>query len=235
MMRNDCLIKMVLLVIFGLGFLYTGTSTRKPLGYGQMFVGAILLIFAYLTYTDKSCWPTCDITKWKSLPLIVPKTFEPDSTNITLCDAQEWAQKNSINAFIACVREGDMYDVMYLKGTSFQGKETACTDCKIYFTNEFRVTLEPEDDTNENKDSACPINPYPYCPADEIDNVYVNMNCHASTSLIKKLISEGKLEDTNDPKIVKCCENPEVCRANGVRAFPTMKCKNDVTIQGFCP
>lgn len=228
---SDCIIKAALLLLFGLGLVGSGMAMKKtPPVFVQIAVGVALIIWAYFEYTK--CKKECDLSKWSSLALIVPSDFIADEQDVTLCKAQEKAG----GAFIACLKDSskETYDVMYLQGTSFKGTETACTDCKIYFTKDFKVTLDPEK-SEENTDSACPINPYPYCSRDDIDQVFVNMNCHASTSLIKKLISEDKLDGYDDPRIVKCCETPEVCRANGVRAFPTVKCANSVVIQGFCP
>jgi hypothetical protein len=180
----------------------------------------------------------CESDRWSSRPLVVPETFSANQEGITICQAQKWAQERSIEGFIACLRDDDneTYDVMYLsRSNKFEGIETACTDCQIFFTEKFNVTLFTESPAPKETTAGCPINPYPYCTTEDIENVYVNLNCSASTSLVKKLIDEGKLEDINDPKIIKCCEEPGVCRANGVKHFPTVKCKNDVEIRGFCP
>lgn len=233
MLVTNCLIKLILAVLAGVFLLTTGSRTGSPL---YIVAGAGFLVWAYFIYTDENCYVRCDPSLWSSQALVTPSDFSADQESTTVCKAQKWAQDNSYEAFIACLRDDDsgLYDVMYLKNkNSFSGTETACTDCQIYYTKNFKVSLGQE--TGDTRNAACPMNPYPYCTADDIEAVYVNLNCSASTSLVKKLISEGKLDGNDDPRIVKCCETPELCRARGVKAFPTVACKNDVLIQGFCP
>jgi hypothetical protein len=189
----------------------------------------------------------CNPSLWTSKPIILPESFIAEKTNMSECDAQKFGQDNSINAFIRCNDGG----VMFLNGdNSFTGTETACTDCKIYYTRDFTVTLKNESPPHmpivEGADSplppptsgACPQNPYPYCDIEgDISKVYITLNCHASTELVKKLITEGKLSGHDDPKIIKCCKDPGTCRAAGISAFPTVICSgySGRTIQGFCP
>jgi hypothetical protein len=237
-----CLVQLVLLIIAGLALISFGFNMygkkQNRVAIAPIIVGALLLVWAYYVYKDPKCYSKCDSSLWSSKPLVVPKDFSAEQEDITLCQAQKWAQERSIDGFIACLKneEKETYDVMYIDTKkSFNGMETACTDCQIFFTDKFKVTLVAYSPADPETVAGCPMNPYPYCEAENIENVYVNLGCAASKSLIDKLIDEGKLEDINDPKIVKCCENPDVCRARGIKAFPTVTCNNDVVIQGFCP
>jgi hypothetical protein len=197
---------------------------------------------------------TCNPSLWTSKPLVLPEAFTSEFTGYDECAAQTYGQINNKQAFILCKDGG----VMFLTGDSFTGTETACTDCKIYYTKDFSVTLlaesPPHMPISLDADSplpppttsgGCPQNPYPYCDAEnnEFSNVYITLNCHASTQLVKSFIEKGKLTGFDDPKIVKCCKNPEICRAAGVTKFPTVQCNDGGTvsspigrkIQGFCP
>lgn len=241
-LTTNCLIKFILLLLAGLGMVAFGFNMygKKQDKNSTIIIGGgfLLLLWAYFVFKDPKCQKKCDSYRWSSKPLVVPSSFRVDQESISICQAQKWAQDHLIEGFIACLKdsETDTYDVMYLSAkNSFEGMETACTDCQIYYTEKFNVKLAAESNLPKEGHGGCPVNPYPYCPAEDIQNVYVNMNCNASTSLVEKLIDEGKLEDVNDPKLVKCCETPDVCRARGIKAFPTVTCKNDVIIQGFCP
>lgn len=242
-LKNDCLTKIVLLTLGGLALISIGFNmySKNPSNKQSMVpmvVGCGLLLWAYYVFIDPACQKKCESDLWTSKPLVVPKEFSATQEDITICQAQKWAQNNSIEGFIACLKdeEKETYDVMYMSGkNSYSGMETACTDCQIFFTDKFKVSLSAYSPADKETTAGCPINPYPYCSAENIENVYVNLGCTASKSLIDKLIDEGKVEDINDPKIVKCCETPDVCRARGIKAFPTVTCKNDVVIQGFCP
>lgn len=196
---------------------------------------------------------TCNTALWSSKPLILPEAFTAERVDMSECDAQIFGQTNGKRAFIRC----NNGDVMFLDGDSFTGTETACTDCKIYYTNDFTVTLlaesPPHMPISEVADSplpppttvACPQNPYPYCSAEngEFSNVYITLNCHASTQLVQSFIQKEKLTGFDDPKIVKCCKTPDICRAAGITKFPTVQCNSGGTasspvgtrIQGFCP
>lgn len=239
--KTECLIKFILAIVAAIALIFVGSSQvgktkQKAIPVVAIISGVILLLWAYSLYTDKKCLKECDSSLWKSAPLIVPEDFEATESSISLCKAQKIAADKSYEAFIACLTEDspeELYDVMFLDGTTFRGKETACTDCQIFYTSKFSPILDPE--VSREVTEACPINPYPYCATDDIDKIYVNLNCHASTSLIKKFIEEGKLEDINDPRIVKCCETPEVCRADGIRAFPVVVCTDNRKFQGYCP
>jgi hypothetical protein len=237
-MLNDCLIKFVILVILGFVLVFMG-ATMKNKGAGGISIGVsvCLFIWAYYVFTDPKCKTLCNSYLWSSKPVVVPTNFSADQEDVTLCSAQKWAQENSVEGFIACLKDDskETYDVMYFNTNSYSGMETACTDCQIFYTDKFKVTLSAYSPADKEKVAGCPMNPYPYCNAEDIQNVYVNLGCGASKSLVEKLIDEGKIEDINDPKIVKCCETPDVCRARGIKAFPTVTCKNDVVIQGFCP
>lgn len=82
----------------------------------------------------------------------------------------------------------------------------------------------------------CPAGgPYSYCSTDTIEKVYTVGTCSASKRLVDKLIREGKLTGENDPKIVKCCKNPDLCP--GIRKFPTVSCTADPLLyyEGYCP
>jgi hypothetical protein len=241
-LTTNCLIKLILLIIAGVGltiFGFTMYGKKQDKNYIVLIAcGLLLLVWAYFVFNDPACQRKCDSSRWSSKPLVVPSSFNADQEDITICQAQKWAQENSVEGFIACMKDSDKetYDVMFLsRRSSYEGVETACTDCQIYYTDKLRVNLAPYSPKAKETSAGCPMNPYPYCPAEDIQNVYVNLNCHASKSLVDKLIDEGKIEDINDPKIVKCCETPDVCRAKGIKTFPTVTCKNDIVIQGFCP
>lgn len=242
-LKSNCLIQLILLIVAGIALVTMGFNmySKQPsnkTSIGTIVCGFLLLVWAYYVFNDPSCQKKCDSSMWSSKPLVVPSNFNATQEDISLCSAQKWAQENSVEAFIACLKdeEKETYDVMYLSNRrSFEGMETACTDCQIFYTDKFKVSLSAYSPADKEKVAGCPMNPYPYCPAEDIKNVYVNLGCAASKALIEKLIDEGKLEDINDPKIVKCCETPEVCRARGIKAFPTVTCNNDVVIQGFCP
>jgi len=222
-----------------------------------IFIGFLILLFLWWLFSDKKSTggggggaipSACNPALWTSKSLILPESFVAEKTNVSECDAQIFGQNNNKGAFIRC----NTGDVMFLDGDSFTGTETACTDCKIYYTKDFTVTLKAESPphmtitlspspTPVTASGACPQNPYPYCDAEdgEFSNVYITLNCHASTQLIQSFIAKGKLTGTDDPKIVKCCKTPDICRAAGVTAFPTVQCGTSPTIgtkiQGFCP
>lgn len=84
--------------------------------------------------------------------------------------------------------------------------------------------------------SGCPLNgPYTYCSTDTIEKVYIVESCPASTRLVTKLINEGKLTGRDDPKIVRCCKNPDLCPV--IRKYPSVTCKAtplDI-YEGYCP
>jgi hypothetical protein len=227
-----------------------------------IFLGILLLLLLWWLFSGNKktggggggvAPATCNPSLWTSKPLILPEDFVAERTNMSECDAQTFGQNNNKGAFIRC-KTGD---VMFLTGDSFTGTETACTDCKIYYTSEFTVTLRAESPPHmpisDGADSplpppvsgGCPSNPYPYCSAEdgEFSNVYITLNCHSSTQLVQSFIDKGKLTGFDDPKIVKCCKTPEICRAAGVTAFPTVQCNSGGTvsspigtkIQGYCP
>lgn len=227
-----------------------------------IFLGLLLLFLLWWLFSGKKTTGggggavavnTCNPSLWTSKALILPETFVAERTDMNECDAQKFGQDNNKGAFIRC-KNGD---VMFLTGDSFTGTQTACTDCKIYYTRNFTVTLlaesPPHMTISENADTptpppvsgSCPQNPYPYCSAEdnEFSNVYITLNCHASTQLVNSFIEKGKLTGIDDPRIVKCCQTPEICRAAGVSKFPTVQCNSGGTasspigtrIQGFCP
>jgi hypothetical protein len=83
----------------------------------------------------------------------------------------------------------------------------------------------------------CPATPYTYCSTDTIQNVYISSGCTPSSQLVRKLISEGKLTGEDDPKIINCSENPDLCTAAGIRSYPSVICGNAPTsvYEGYCP
>ena len=176
---------------------------------------------------------TCDPSLWSYKPVKIPTDFISDTSipvEASLCDAQTHAQKNDYNGFIMCKDNG----IMFLQ-KSFTGIETVCTDCKLYYTQDFSVNLTPDVTASPTAGNGCPTYPYNYCETASIEKVYVTSSCKASDDLIKKLISEKKLYNTDDARIVKCCKNPEVCNAAGVRGYPTVVCSGNINITGFCP
>lgn len=240
-LTNDCLIQLALLILGGIALIFMGSTNIKK---NKLFAGVaigcgcLLLLWAYYVFKDPKCRVKCDQSLWSRKAVVVPSSFSADQEDVTLCQAQKWAQERSIEGFIACLKdeEKDTYDVMYISSrNSYSGMESACTDCQIFYTKNFKVSLTAYSPADPETATGCPVNPYPYCSPENIENVYVNLGCAASKALVDKLIKEDKLEDINDPKIVKCCETPDVCRARGIKAFPTVVCKNDVVIQGFCP
>lgn len=94
------------------------------------------------------------------------------------------------------------------------------------------VEVIPEPTVSTN---TCPSNPYTYCSTDTIDKVYITENCSASMRLVNKLINENKLTGLQDPKIIRCCKNPNLCP--GIRTFPSVTCKLDPLsiYEGYCP
>lgn len=82
----------------------------------------------------------------------------------------------------------------------------------------------------------CPSSPYTYCSADTIEKVYYVNGCGPSTSLINKLIKENKITGMDDPKLINCSENKDVCTAAGIRSYPSVICSNAPTnvYEGYC-
>ena len=82
----------------------------------------------------------------------------------------------------------------------------------------------------------CPSAPYNYCSMDNIEKVYIVSGCTPSANLIRKLTTEGKITGEDDPKVVKCCKNPDVCAAAGIKSYPSVICSNAPTTvyQGYC-
>lgn len=211
-----------------------------------IFLGLLLLFILWWLFSGEKTTggggggvvpSTCNPSLWTSKPIILPESFTADFTGYDECAAQTYGQNNNKQAFILCKDGG----VMFLSGGSFTGTETACADCKIYYTKDFTATLTPEvtvppySDIPEN--TACPLRSYGYCDeyGSTIEQVYITSSCGASTNLVNKLISEGKLSGFDDPKIIKCCQNPEVCIAANITKYPTVICSNDTHIRGFCP
>lgn len=90
-------------------------------------------------------------------------------------------------------------------------------------------------ESKETGNPRCPLKPYPYCPKDKIDNVYIVKSCGPSSKILRKLIDEGKLTGYDDPKIIDCGANPGVCAAAGIRSYPTVACNGKtVMYEGFC-
>lgn len=90
-------------------------------------------------------------------------------------------------------------------------------------------------ESKETGNPRCPLKPYPYCPKEKIDNVYIVKSCGPSSKILRKLIDEGKLTGYDDPKIIDCGANPSVCAAAGVRSYPTVACNGKTTMyEGFC-
>lgn len=89
----------------------------------------------------------------------------------------------------------------------------------------------------EQPATGCPSNPYTYCSSDNISKVYIVSGCAPSANLIKKLTAEGKITGEDDPKVIKCCKNPELCTAAGIRSYPSIICANAPTsvYEGYCP
>lgn len=83
----------------------------------------------------------------------------------------------------------------------------------------------------------CPTAPYNYCSTDNIQKVYYVNGCGPSTSLINKLTSEGKITGLNDPKLINCSENPDLCTAAKIKSYPSVICSNAPTsiYEGYCP
>ncbi len=84
--------------------------------------------------------------------------------------------------------------------------------------------------------TTCPYSPYTYCSTDSIKNVYVISGCGPSTNLLTKLTREGKISGVNDPKVIYCCKNPDVCTEAGIRSYPSVICENTPSdiYQGYC-
>lgn len=82
----------------------------------------------------------------------------------------------------------------------------------------------------------CPSSPYTYCSTDTIKNVYYVNGCGPSTSLINKLISEKKITGLDDPKLINCSENKDLCTAAGIRSYPSVICSNTPksVYEGYC-
>jgi hypothetical protein len=226
-----------------------------------IFLGILLILILWWLFSGRkntggggsTPLTSCNPSLWTSKPVVVPEAFTAEFTGYDECAAQTYGQINNKQAFILC-KDGS---VMFITGDSFTGTETACTDCKIYYTENFSLTLNSESPPHMpislDADSplpppvsgACPQNPYPYCDTEsgEFSNVYITLNCHASTQLVQSFIQKGKLTGFDDPKIVKCCKTPDICRAAGVTKFPTVQCNSGGTasspigrkIQGFCP
>lgn len=82
----------------------------------------------------------------------------------------------------------------------------------------------------------CPSSPYTYCSSDTINKIYIVDGCGPSNNLVEKLVREGKISGRNDPKVVNCSKNIDVCTAAGIRSYPSVKCDNAPSniYEGFC-
>lgn len=94
-----------------------------------------------------------------------------------------------------------------------------------------RLAVEPSPPAE-----GCPSVPYTYCSTDTIDKVYIVSGCGPSSQLITKLTNEGKISGENDPKVINCSENQDVCTAAGIRSYPSIICENTPSdiYQGYC-
>ena len=85
--------------------------------------------------------------------------------------------------------------------------------------------------------SNCPASPYSYCSSDTIKNIYIVSGCAPSANLIRKLVAEGKITGEDDPKVIKCCKNPELCTAASIQSYPSVICESapKTVYEGYCP
>lgn len=178
----------------------------------------------------------CNPSLWTSKMIVLPTTFTSQRTNLNECEAQKIAQVNGYRAFILC-KNGDF---MSISGTTFSAMETACTECKIYYTTDFTFNYITEDVVHPVEElpiiTGCPSTRYEYCNPSSVDKVYIISTCKASSDLVKKFITEGKLSGYDDERIIKCCKDPDRCRADNIKSFPTVICSdNDTIISGYCP
>lgn len=95
---------------------------------------------------------------------------------------------------------------------------------------------EEEEEPPSPPAEGCPSVPYTYCSTDTIDKVYIVSGCGPSSQLITKLTNEGKISGENDPKVINCSQNQDVCTAAGIRSYPSVICENTPSdiYQGYC-
>lgn len=88
----------------------------------------------------------------------------------------------------------------------------------------------------EEPAAGCPSVPYTYCSSDTIKNVYIASSCGPSSRLVEKLTSEGKITGEDDPKVINCSENQDLCTAAGIKSYPSIICENSPSniYQGYC-
>lgn len=84
--------------------------------------------------------------------------------------------------------------------------------------------------------SGCPSVPYTYCSRDTIKNVYIVSGCGPSSRLIEKLTTEGKITGEDDPKVINCSQNSDLCTAAEIQSYPSVICENSPSdiYQGYC-
>ena len=98
------------------------------------------------------------------------------------------------------------------------------------------VKTTPAARTEEKPTGNCPSSPYMYCSSDTIKKIYISSGCSPSSSLIRKLVAEGKITGENDPKVVNCSNNPDLCTAASIRSYPSVICESapNSVYEGYC-
>lgn len=106
----------------------------------------------------------------------------------------------------------------------------------LFAKKEEKEEEEEEEEPAPTPAEGCPSVPYTYCSTDTIDKVYIVSGCGPSSQLITKLTNEGKISGENDPKVINCSQNQDVCTAAGIRSYPSIICENTPSdiYQGYC-
>ena len=123
----------------------------------------------------------------------------------------------------------------------FATKEEKKTTAVVVPKKEERTPVTPaarvsEEEEKEKPADGCPSVPYTYCSSDTIKNVYIASSCGPSSRLVEKLTSEGKITGEDDPKVINCSENQDLCTAAGIKSYPSIICENSPSniYQGYC-